>query len=146
MKKNTFLLAFITLIATTVFTSCEKEKEFVEPVVKGIYIAPNPCHVGDTVLVMLTYENIGAYWYYTKQDLTMDGESWKSMVKPDGGALDPYINTHVVVTKEGTHNVTFTSQISIYTGKNNPFADGPTASASLIVMPKEDKPTEDTSN
>ena len=138
MKKNTFLLAFITLIATTVFTSCEKEKEFVAPTLQGVYIAPNPCHVGDTVLAVITYSDWGAFWYYTKQDLTMNGKSVYNKAKPDGGSLDPSLNAHFVATTEGTYTVTFTSQISIYTGKNNPFADGPSAKTTLTVLPKDD--------
>ena len=146
MKKNTFLLAFITLIASFIFTSCEKEYEFVAPVVEDIYFAPNPCYEGDSVFVMISYKNQGAYWYYTKQDLTINGKSLLSKVKPNGGALDPFINEHFIAPSAGEYTVKFTSQISIYTGKNNPFADGPTASTTLRVLPKEDKPTEDTSN
>ena len=139
MKKNTFLLAVITLITTTFFTSCEKEYDYVTPTVEGLYFAPNPCHEGDSVLVMISYSNEGAYWYYTKQDLTMNnGRILLNKVKPNGGALDPFINDHFIAPTEGTYTVTFTSQISIYTGKSNPFADGPKASSTLVVLPKED--------
>ena len=147
MKKNTFLVALITLVATTIFSSCEKEKVFVAPVANGIAFYPNPCYEGDTIIPFVTYENIGEYWYYTKQTYSINGEVVASATKPNGGGLNTHAEIKFIAPKAGTHTVIFTSQISIYTGKNNPFADGPSASSTLRVLPKEDKPTsEDTTN
>ena len=137
MKKNTLFVALLTLIATTVFTSCEKEKVFVAPVADYLAFMPNPCYEGDTVVTFIQYKEIGAYWYYTKQNYTLDGKSIVSLTKPDGGKLNDHAETKFVAPAPGDYTVTFTSQISIYTGKNNPFAEGPTATSILRVIPKE---------
>jgi len=134
MKKNTFLFAIIAMIATSIFTSCEKDYEFIQPEASYIAIAPNPCYVGDTVAVFLAYKTMGQYWYYTKQEYSVDGKVVISKTKPNGGGLNDHAEAKFIVTEAGEHTISFSSQISIYAGKNNPYAIGPSVSGQKFTV------------
>ncbi len=140
MKKIAFIFAAIAMFTSVVLTSCEKEYEFIAPSAKGIAIAPNPCFEGDTVLVYLLYQNIGQYWYYTKQTYTLDGKPLCELTKPDRGALNDHAEYKFIVKGVGEHTLNFTSQISVYAGKSNPFQVGPSTSQKFNVLPREEKP------
>lgn len=140
MKKIALISAAIAMFTTIALTSCEKEYEFIAPTAKGIAIAPNPCYEGDTVLVFLLYQNIGQYWYYTKQTYTLDGKPLWEGTKPDRGALNDHAEYKFIVKDAGEHTLQFSSQISVYAGKNNPFQIGPSTSQKFTVLPKDQKP------
>lgn len=140
MKKIALISAVIAMFTTIAFTSCEKEYEFIAPEAKGIAIAPNPCYEGDTVLAYVLYSNIGQYWYYTKQTYTLDGKTLWEGVKPNGGGLNDHAEYKFVVTSAGEHTLQFSSQISVYAGKSNPYQIGPSTSQKFTVLPASERP------
>ena len=139
MKKIAFIFATLAMFTSFVLTSCEKEYEFVAPRAKSIAIAPNPCYEGDTVLAYVLYEDMGQYWYFTKQTYTLDGNVISDKTKPEGGALNDHAEYHFIVSGVGEHTISFSSQISPYAGKSNPFQTGPSATGRFTVLPKEQK-------